>query len=63
MLKKAYVSPGCISCGTCESICPEVFQVDATAHVKDDADINKYESLIREAADICPVQAIKIEEI
>ncbi|KKQ11539.1 MAG: ferredoxin [Candidatus Babeliales bacterium] len=61
MIKKAYVSPGCISCGTCESICPEVFEVNATAHVKADADIKKYEDLIREAADICPVQAIKVE--
>lgn len=61
MIKKAYVSPGCISCGTCESICPEVFEVNATAHVRADADIKKYEELIREAADICPVQAIKVE--
>lgn len=62
MIKKVFVSPGCISCGTCEAICSDVFQVNTTAHVKPDADIKKHEELIKEAADICPVQAIKIEE-
>jgi ferredoxin len=60
-MKKVYISPGCISCGTCEAICPEVFEVKDVSHVKPDADINKYETLIKEAADICPVQTIKIE--
>lgn len=62
MIKKVYVGPGCISCGTCQSVCPEVFQVTDTAQVKPDADIKKHESLIREASEICPVQAIKIED-
>jgi ferredoxin len=61
-MKRVYIAPGCISCGTCEAICPEVFEVTDLSHVKPSADINKNETLIREAVDICPVQAIKIEE-
>lgn len=61
-MKKVFVSPGCIACGTCESLCPEVFQVNDTAQVKPGADIKKYEAAIIEAADVCPVQAIKIEK-
>lgn len=60
-MKKVYISPGCISCGTCEAICPEVFEVKDVSGIKPNIDINKYEALIKEAADICPVQAIKIE--
>ena len=61
-MKKVYVSPGCISCGTCEALCPEVFEVKDTAQVKPTTNIHEHEAEIREAADICPVQAIKIEE-
>lgn len=60
-MKKVYISPGCISCGTCEAVCPEVFEVNDVSHVKPNADINKYEALVKEASDICPVQVIKIE--
>ncbi len=62
MIKKVYVGPGCISCGTCQAVCPDVFEVNDTAHVKIDADIKKHEHLIREASEICPVQAIKVVE-
>jgi ferredoxin len=61
-MKRVYVSPGCISCGTCEALCPEVFEVKDTAQVKPTANLQKYDAAIREAADICPIQAIKIEE-
>ncbi|KKQ33466.1 MAG: 4Fe-4S binding domain protein [candidate division TM6 bacterium GW2011_GWF2_37_49] len=60
-MKKVYISPGCISCGTCEAICPEVFEVKDISQIKPNVDINKYETLIKEASDICPVQSIKIE--
>lgn len=61
-MKKVYISPGCIACGTCQAICPEVFDVNDMAQVKLGVDIQKYEAEIREASDICPVQAIKIDE-
>ena len=61
-MKRVYVSPGCISCGTCEALCPEVFEVKNISCVKLNSDIKKHEALIKEIADICPVQVIKIEK-
>ena len=61
-IKKVYIAPGCISCGTCESVCPEVFEVRSTAQVKDDANLANHEEEIKEATEICPVSVIKYEE-
>ena len=44
----------CIGCGSCESVCPEGFEmVDGKAKVK-----NAKAKCIKEAIDICPVDAI-----
>lgn len=61
-MKNVTIEPGCISCGSCEFIAPEVFQVIATSQVKAGVDVQNFESRIREAAAKCPVQVIKIEE-
>lgn len=61
-MKKVTIAPGCISCGTCEAICPDVFVVEKTAKVKPVADINKYDACIREAADMCPMQVIVVDD-
>jgi ferredoxin len=61
-MKKVYIEPGCISCGTCESICPKVFKVTNVANVIEGADIQKNKDLIKEAAEVCPVNVIKYEE-
>jgi ferredoxin len=53
----------CIGCGTCEGICPEVFEVNeetGTSQV-----INPEggpEDLIEEAIESCPVEAIHWQE-
>ncbi len=61
-MKKVKILPGCISCGTCQVICPEVFEVTDISHVKQDADLQKHEEKIEEAAQACPVSAIEVEE-
>jgi ferredoxin len=61
-MKKVTIVPGCISCGTCEAVCPNVFVVKGVAEVKQDADIQKNAELVQEAADMCPVNVIKVEE-
>lgn len=61
-IKKVKIIPGCVSCGTCEAICPEVFEVKEVAQVKQDADLESYKDKIFEAAEMCPVGAIEIEE-
>ncbi len=52
----------CIGCGNCETIAPEVFELgkDGIAVVKDPNVVE--ESLIREAAESCPVDAITLED-
>lgn len=60
-IKKVWIESGCISCGECEEICPEVFMVTDECHVKADADISNHEEQIKEAADSCPVEVIKFE--
>lgn len=52
----------CISCGACESVCPEVFEVPDKMIVKDGIDFNAYEAEIIEAADSCPTQVIAYEK-
>lgn len=60
-ISKVWVTDDCIACGTCEGICPEVFTVTDKSEVNKDVDFNQYASLIEEAAESCPVEAIKYE--
>ena len=59
-IKKVDIVPGCISCGSCEFICPQVFEVKDIATVRLDAQILKHEALVDEAAEMCPVNVIKV---
>ena len=53
----------CIGCGLCPDICPEVFQMeDDKAVAKIDPVPAGAEESCRDAAQQCPVEAIKIEE-
>ncbi|MFH0898580.1 MAG: ferredoxin [bacterium] len=61
-IKKVRIIPGCISCGSCEIIAPEVFELQQTAQVRPDAQITGNEEKIIEAALMCPVQAIEVEK-
>ncbi len=47
----------CIGCGSCATVCAEVFEMkDGKAVVKDGADGSK--DCVKEAIDTCPVDAI-----
>lgn len=54
----------CIGAAACESVCPEVFKVDAEgkATVMDGVDYEKYKDKIADAIEMCPVAAIAWEE-
>lgn len=59
---KAVVEDGCIACGMCVSICPEVFCMgDEIAQVHADV-TEENEKEAKEAGDGCPVSVIDIEE-
>lgn len=52
----------CTSCGMCESIAPEVFEIPDKMKVKPGVDFSRYDKLIKEAADSCPTGVIAIDE-
>jgi ferredoxin len=60
-LKKVEIIEGCIACGLCVDICPEVFQMDDLATVIEGVNYSDYEEKIIEAAESCPVEVIKYE--
>lgn len=49
----------CIGCGSCEATCPKVFELkDGKSYVKKGQEKSKL-SCVKEAAENCPVNAIK----
>lgn len=52
----------CIGCGTCEALCPEVFKMseEGKAHVIENVDYKQHADQIKQSAEACPAQAIKI---
>ena len=57
-------SQGCISCGACVAICPNVFQFgeDGKSHVVKQPETEEEIKCAQEAAEACPVSVIQIEE-
>ena len=52
----------CIGCGVCTGICPSVFEMDGDkASTKVDIVPEGDEDAAREAAESCPVEAIRID--
>ena len=62
-MKAAIDKAGCISCGLCVSICPEVFRMadDGLAEVYADPVPESVEDKAEEARDNCPVSVITLE--
>ncbi|HEX2969146.1 MAG TPA: ferredoxin [Bacteroidales bacterium] len=60
-INKVWIIEGCISCGLCSDLCPEVFKLEDVAVVKEGVDFNSNESGIKESAENCPVEVIKYE--
>ena len=55
---------GCIGCGICTDICPEVFSIGKNAYAKVDVDIIPEDELdaVKEAVENCPASVITMEE-
>ncbi len=60
---RAIVDPElCTSCGLCPEVCPEVFEMgDDAARAKVDPVPPEAEASARDAAEQCPMSAIRIE--
>lgn len=60
-IKNVRIEEGCTACGLCADICPEVFTIEDISVVKQGVNFDNFESQIREAAENCPVEVIKID--
>ncbi len=58
---KVQIIPGCIACGACASINPDIFEINEIVHVNQ-SKVEGHENDVRAAADACPVHVIKIIE-
>lgn len=58
-MKKIIIEPGCISCGTCAFVAPNVFEVTDRSRVKENTDLEENQKNIEEAIKRCPMQIIK----
>ncbi len=56
------ITDECVCCGACEAINSEIFSIDSIARVNQNM-IKGYEQDCIDAALICPVNAIWIDEI
>lgn len=62
---KARVTKDCMGDRNCNKLCPEVFQYDEDqlmSIVQFDEIPEKYEDLVRQAAEECAAEAIEIDE-
>lgn len=60
---KARVNEGCIACGACVSLCPDVFRFGEDGYAEAYAEIStENEEFAKSARDNCPVAVIDIEE-
>lgn len=52
----------CIGCGTCVSLCNEVFELgdDGKSQIKEGADFAKNANCIEQSVTSCPAQAISL---
>ncbi len=60
-MKKLWIEPGCITCGMCEFIAPQVFEVTDISHIKIDAPVQDNIELIEQSVQECPVSVIKYQ--
>ena len=70
VIKRVWIEEGCISCGSSEINCPEVFKLTGTDELSQDkgatviegVDYSGLEEKIKDAANACPVQVIMYDE-
>jgi ferredoxin len=61
-LTKVWVEDGCILCGLCPELAPDVFVMEDDHCWAREADFDANEEEIRQAAIDCPVDVIRFEE-
>ena len=62
-MKKLIIQPGCITCGVCKYIAPNVFEVTDISHIKENVDLDTNKACIQEAIESCPVNVIEYDDV
>lgn len=57
-----HILSGCIACGACAEICPEVFEIRGTSVILANADFDFFRDWIHQAEEFCPVDVIRLGE-
>ena len=52
---------GCIGCGVCAEVCPQVFRIDGEGLSELIASPDGFEDAVEEAEESCPVEVIHVE--
>lgn len=60
-IEKVWIIEGCISCGLCTELCPEVFRMEEVAVVNEGVNYSDFEAGIKESAENCPTEVIKYQ--
>jgi len=60
---KVIVNKDCIGCGACVSVCEKVFELKDNKAIVKSAGGKTNEKCVKEAEDVCPVNAIKVEKV
>ena len=60
-IEKVWIIEGCISCGLCTELCPEVFRMEEVAVVNEGVNYSDFEAGIKESAESCPTEVIKYQ--
>lgn len=61
-VKKVIIQPGCITCGACEYVAPEVFEVTDVSRIKKNVNWDKNQLCVKKAVDECPVNVIVYDQ-
>ncbi len=60
---KAFVKKDdCIGCGMCADVCPEVFEIGSDGFSSVVGNPENFPDKTYEAAEVCPVNAIEVEQ-
>ncbi len=60
-IEKVWIIEGCISCGLCNELAPEVFRMEEVAVVNEGVNYSNFEAEIKESAESCPTEVIKYQ--
>jgi len=59
-IRTVSISEGCIFCGACVEICPEVFILDKECKVAETIDFDFFREWVEQAMEVCPVGVIQV---